>query len=149
MIMSPLDRSGLKATWEDGACLQSTESTCGPASAASIMRFLGYRASEREVAAAAFTTSSGTEAWYLARYFRARGLSPRFDFRETFDLSAGLPAIVGVRMAGFGHFIAVLEVREGMVTFVDPLSGKRTLTEEEFRDTHEFTGFHLSVTKGD
>lgn len=75
MVMSPLNATELRERWEGNACLQSTESTCGPASAASILRFLGEDASEREIAKAAFSTSRGTEAWYMARYFRVRGLS--------------------------------------------------------------------------
>jgi predicted double-glycine peptidase len=147
MVMSPLDRTQQAERWKGNACMQSTPSTCGPASAASILRFMGHTASEGEIANAAHTTSRGTEAWYLARYFRARGLSPRFDFRETFSPSVTLPAIVGVRMSGFGHFIAVLKVEEGMVTLVDPLSGQQELKVKEFMKTHSFTGFHLSVAE--
>lgn len=149
MVMSPLDATGLRERWEGDACLQSTESTCGPASAASILRFLGDEASEREIAEAAFSTSRGTEAWYLARYFRARGFSPEFDFRQTFEPSVTLPAIVGVRLGGFGHFIAVLAMEDGLVTFVDPLSGQRKLTQDKFANAYSFTGFHLSVPKRD
>lgn len=147
MVMSPLNESELRDRWEGEACLQSTESTCGPASTASILRFLGEDASEREISKAAFSTSRGTEAWYLARYLRKRGLSPGFDFRETFTPSVPLPAIVGVRVASFGHFIAVLGIEDGMVTFVDPLSGKRKVKQGEFMKAHVFTGFHLSVAK--
>jgi predicted double-glycine peptidase len=149
MLMSPLKTTELRERWEGDACLQSTESTCGPASAASILRFLNHDASEREIAEAAFSTSRGTEAWYLARYFRTRGLSTRFDFRGTFTPSVALPAIVGVRVANFGHFIAVLKIEDGMVTFVDPLSGQRKVTQAEFMKHHFFTGFHLSVAKLD
>jgi len=70
-----------------------------------------------------------------------------FDFRETFIPSVALPAIVGVRVAGFGHFIAVLKIEDGMITFVDPLSGQQKVTLPEFMKAHEFTGFHLSVSK--
>jgi ABC-type Fe3+ transport system permease subunit len=35
-FLRPLDQSLLHDPWQDSACLQSTESTCGPASAATI-----------------------------------------------------------------------------------------------------------------
>ncbi len=147
MIMNPLKVDDLKERWEGDACLQSTESTCGPASSASILRFLGEDASEREIATSAYSTASGTEAWYLARYFCSRGLTSKFDFRSTFAPSISLPSIVGVSLGGFGHFIAVLKISDGLVTVVDPLSGKREMKIEEFLTAYTFTGFHLSITK--
>ncbi len=147
MIINPLRIADLKDKWEGDACLQSTESTCGPASSASILRFLGEDASESEIARSAYSTASGTEAWYLARYFRARGLTPKFDFQPTFVPSIPMPSIVGVRMGSFGHFIAVLKISDGIITFVDPLSGKRELKAEEFLRAFTFTGFHLSIIK--
>jgi predicted double-glycine peptidase len=147
MALAPLKAEELRERWEGSVCLQSSESTCGPASAATILRFLGEDASEREIARAAFSTSRGTEAWYLARYLRKRGLSAKFDFRPTFTPAVAFPAIVGVRVAGFGHFIVVLGIEDGMVTFVDPLSGQQKVTLSEFMKTHDFTGFHLSVSK--
>ena len=146
MIMNPLRVADLKDRWEGAACLQSTESTCGPASSASILRFLGEDASESEIARSAYSTASGTEAWYLARYFRARGLTPKFDFHSTFVPSIPMPSIVGVRLGSFGHFIAVLKISDGIVTFVDPLSGKRELKTEEVLRAYTLTGFHLSIT---
>lgn len=147
MVMNPLKEADLKELWEGDACLQSTESTCGPASSASILRFLGEDASEHEAAISAHSTASGTEAWYLARYFRSRGLTSKFDFHSTFSPSVPLPAVVGVRLGSSGHFIAVLKISDGLVTFIDPLSGKRELAVKEFIKIYTFTGFHLSVAK--
>ena len=129
----------------DGVCRQSTLSTCGPASMVNILRHLGLSATEREIARAAFTYSGGTEAWYLARHARRRGLSARFDFRETFSPEAGLPALVGVRLGRAGHFIAVLELKNGVITFVDPLRGQDQCPLDEFQNGHDFTGFHLVI----
>ena len=147
MAINPLKVDDLKERWEENACLQSTESTCGPASSASILRFLGHDASEHEAAIAAYSTASGTEAWYLARYFRSRGLTSKFDFHSTFSPAVSLPAVVGVRLGGSGHFIAVLRISNGLVTFIDPLSGKQELDVDEFLKEYNFTGFHLSVTE--
>ena len=147
MVLNPLKVGELRDQWDGDACLQSTPSTCGPASIASMLRFAGHSASEREIAEAAHSSASGTEAWYLARYLQSRGFSPRFDFRSTFTPSVGLPALVGVRVGNFGHFIAVLEINGGDVTLVDPLSGKRKLKLADFMKEYAFTGFHMTVTK--
>lgn len=146
-LINPLVLMSSTEKWEGDACLQSTASTCGPASTASILKWLGIHASEREIARAAYTSNSGTEAWYLARYVRSRGLGVRFDFQKRFAPSVEFPAVVGVRVSGFGHFIAVLEVADNHVTFVDPLFGKLRLTTSEFLTRYEFTGFHMIVSR--
>ncbi len=146
--INPLVLPSSTEKWDGAACLQSTASTCGPASTASILRWLGIDASEHEIARAAYTSNSGTEAWYLARYIRSRGLGVRFDFQRIFSPSGEFPALVGVRVSGFGHFIAVLEIAENQVTFVDPLTGKSSLPLAEFLSLYEFTGFRMVVSKG-
>lgn len=128
-------------------CLQSTPSTCGPASVTTILRHLGLPASERTTARAAFSYAGGTEAWYLARYVRARGLSPRFAFRRTFSPAVGQPAVVGVRVGGYGHFIAVLDLHGDQITFVDPLHGEERLSLAEFQRRYKFTGFHMVIKR--
>jgi len=55
--------------------------------------------------------------------------------------------MVGVRVGGYGHFIAVLDVRGDGVTYVDPLSGKARLPVSEFLQRYEFTGFQMIVSK--
>jgi len=53
--------------------------------------------------------------------------------------------MVGVRHGRMGHFIAVLSIRDGLVTFADPLEGKKQMTLPEFQRRFQFSGFHLSV----
>lgn len=146
-LLRPIPNSTFQEHWQGGVCFQSTDSTCGPASVCTILKKLGRDASERTVARAAYSSASGTEAWYLARYVRSLGFLAKFDFRETFSPSAGLPAVVGVRIEGAGHFIAVLAVNDGKVNFADPLTGEETLPLAEFQKRYEFTGFHLVISK--
>lgn len=146
-LIGPLSDDEFREKWEGDACLQSTLSTCGPASVSTILHQLGVRVSEREVARAAFTYTGGTEAWYLARYVRSKGLHARFAFRKTFAPSAGLPAVVGVMVGNCGHFIAVQEVKDDQVVFVDPMFGPDRLSLTAFKDRFIFTGFHLIITK--
>jgi hypothetical protein len=147
-LIGPLPDSDFQERWKGDACLQSTPSTCGPASVTTILRHLGVESSERATARAAFSYSGGTEAWYLARYVRSRGLVPRFDFQRTFTPAVGFPALVGVRLIGFGHFIAVLDIRDDQVTFADPLYGAERLPLAQFLSRYQFTGFHMVVSKG-
>ena len=144
-FMGSLPDSEFREKWEGDVCLQSTSSTCGPASVSTILRHLGANPSERAAARAAYTYIGGTEAWYLARYVRSMGFVPRFDFRETFTPEAGLPAMVGVRLGGVGHFIAVLDATDGQVVYADPLVGERHLPLSEFQCHYTFTGFHMVI----
>ncbi len=144
-LVQPLPDGIFKNDARGDICLQSTISTCGPASVATILHRLGVPAEEGVIARAAYSSSSGTEAWYLARYIRNRGLSARFDFRPDFTPEVGLPALVGVNLGGTGHFIAVLDFRDDQVDFADPLRGEAHLSLADFQRAYDFTGFHLVV----
>ncbi|MDH3345555.1 MAG: hypothetical protein OEL75_00050, partial [Kiritimatiellaceae bacterium] len=68
-LISPLDFSRFVERWEKGVCLQSTPSSCGPASAATIFKSFGIDVTEREIAKECFSSEGGTENWYLTRDF--------------------------------------------------------------------------------
>jgi predicted double-glycine peptidase len=146
-VLGPLKDEAFRNRTQGESILQSTSATCGPASVCNALQQLGMHATEYEIARAAHTYVGGTEAWYLARAIRAKGLMPRFVFRNTFDPTVGQPAIVGVRLSGLGHFIAVLKVEGNFVTFVDPAWGSARVSLDEFFRRFDFTGFHLVVTK--
>lgn len=146
-IVAPLDMSGLRDSWDAEVCLQSTEATCGPASVATILRQFGMEAQEGEVAKATHTARRGTEAWYLARYVRSRGLAATFEMRPGFDTGVALPALAGVRLDGTGHFIPLLESRDGRLHVGDPVEGDDWLTPEEMQERYQFTGFYLCIRR--
>jgi hypothetical protein len=145
-VLWPIPEGAFSDRWRGNACMQSTFSTCGPASVSTILKRLGAAPSERTIARAAYSCASGTEAWYLARYVRRQGYAARFEFRDTFTPSVGLPALVGVKV-GAGHFIAVLEANRDEVIFADPLNGEERLPMEKFRKRYQFTGFHMVIQK--
>lgn len=147
-FMGPLGE--LKDEWRDGVCMQTTPSTCGAASMATVMSDLGGNTGEEELARAAHSYDRGTEAWYLARAARVRGYDVRFDLGNGFDPDGGLPAVVGVLIGARGHFIAVLG-REGEKFVIgDPLVGREVLSLEEMKRRWDFTGFHMRVgTRGE
>lgn len=144
-VLAPLPADAFSPKWENEVCLQSTPSTCGPASVATILRGFGLDVTEQEVATRAHTYAGGTEAWYLARLVRSKGLRAKFDFRRGMPEDLALPAMVGIRLGNAGHFIAVLERNGEMLTIADPLSGKETVSLATLQKRCELTGFHLSI----
>ena len=144
-LLDPLDLNRLQDRCNGSVCLQSTFSTCGPASAATILRSYGQNVTERELAIESLTYRGGTEAWYLARALRRRENQAEFIFTNANSIP--YPAIAGVRLrGGEGHFIAVLNVTDSVATIVDPLSGEAKITLSALRKQYEFTGFFLKIT---
>lgn len=145
-ILDPVTFDHERRSRDEGVVLQSTMSTCGPASAATILNLLGHPASEREIAREAFTSRGGTENWYLARALRRRGVDVDFQIHSPDeDIVAG-PSIAGVLLPGrAGHFIAILDSAGEDVTFVDPIDGKHTMARSEMRERYRFTGFFMFV----
>lgn len=146
-FIGPIPKGALKDQWRDGVCLQSTYSTCGAASLATILKTQGADATESELAAEAHSYSGGTEAWYLARCARSRGMAVRFVSSEGFDLDAPLPAMFGVRLGSNGHFIPILERRGDLFLVGDPLHGAEWLTLESMNRRYRFTGFRMEVSR--
>jgi hypothetical protein len=143
-ILQPLDMAALQDKCAGRVCLQSSYATCGPASAATLLRGYGKTMTERELATASYTYAGGTEIWYLARAIRQRGFEAEFVLS---DSTFPFPSIAGVRMGG-GHFIAIEKATEEAVTFVDPLTGESTVTPIELRARYRFTGLFLQVRPG-
>jgi peptidase C39-like protein len=145
-ILVPLDTGALKQTCEGEVCLQSTPSTCGPASTATLLKSMGIHSSEMELAREAYTYRGGTESWYLARTFRRRGLAAKVVIQEPDASSVPAPSIAGVLLGGgAGHFIAILNESPSEVTVADPLKGKLVIPRSELTRAYRFTGFFLVV----
>lgn len=140
-ILEPLNTAALQDKCSENVCLQSSYATCGPASAATLLRGFGENVTEKELAVDSYTYAGGTEAWYLARAIRRRGAEADFIFSGN---TLPSPSIAGVRMGG-GHFIAIERATAEAVTFVDPLTGESTLTPVELHMRYRFTGFFLQV----
>jgi hypothetical protein len=146
-----LDRTLLKETWRDGVCLQSTPSTCGPASAATLCRVLGVTVTERELATESYSTATGTENWYLARALRRRGLTPDWQRTEPNPAALLYPAIAGTQLGGpggAGHFIVILDKTPEGYRIADPIGGRTTLRHDQLSGGHYyFTGFFLRLVR--
>jgi hypothetical protein len=143
-ILQPLDTAALQDKCMGSVCLQSSYATCGPASAATLLRGFGKSVTEKELAVDSYTYAGGTEAWYLARAIRRRGFEAKFVLS---DSTLPSPSIAGVQVGG-GHFIVIEKATKEAVTFVDPLTGESTVTPAELRARYRFTGFFLQVRPG-
>ncbi|MBU3955991.1 hypothetical protein KJ633_05970 [bacterium] len=58
-----------------------------------------------------------------------------------------VPSIIGVKTKAYGHFVALTKQAGKIYCIGDPLNGRLLLTESEFSDLYEFTGFVMHVKK--
>ena len=154
-ILRPLKIDSKQERWIDDLCLQSTQSTCGPASLATILKSLGIDEgiSESKLARQAHTYAGGTEAWYLARIARNRGADAKFRFQDKgLSTSPNWPAIIGVKVGHIGHFITILDYDSARNLFLvgDPFRTKKWLSPQQLESIYsEFTGFYLEISKAE
>ena len=144
-ILSPVSDTEFQDRWTQDVCLQSTPSSCGPASAATLLRMLGHTYSERDIARICFTSGRGTENWYLARLFAREGHRVTFMTAHT-NQSVPVPSIAGVRVSGIGHFIPILQESGTSYVTGDPLAGRQEWPKSEIRQHFEFTGFFMAIS---
>ena len=148
-VLDPIDLGSLQDHCPTAVCLQTTYSTCGPASSASLLQAFGQGGSERQLARECFTSKGGTEIWYLARAFRRRGFTTSFVVQSPDHISPPGPSIAGVVLpGGQGHFIALLHENNGQITVVDPLKGKFVVTSEQLKARYHFAGLFLVIARG-
>jgi len=147
-IMRPPRWNEFQDRWSDDVCLQTSESSCGPACVATLLRRFAKMATEEQVARASFTSRSGTENWYLARTLRKFGFDVRFLYEPDVNKPWPFPAIAGVQLPGSGktgHFITVLDRIGDKYVIGDPLEGKTIQSQSALRRTYDFTGFFMIV----
>lgn len=145
-LIDPVDFARLSDRCEGEVCMQSTFSTCGPSSAATLLEAVGQNASERELARESFTSQGGTEIWYVARVLERRGLDTRAVIQPRDQISPPAPSIAGVMLpGGSGHFIAILSETPDEITIGDPLKGKLVVKRASLNQAYNFTGFFLTV----
>lgn len=147
-MLRPPEWSQFRDRWSNNVCLQTSESSCGPACAATLLRQFGKTATEKEIAMASFTSLNGTENWYLARALRARGLAVQFVLVREANQPWPYPAIAGVRLPGMGktgHFITILGRVGDNYMIGDPITGKSVQSQSELRGSYDFTGFFMVI----
>lgn len=147
-LLAPVSSHRFSNSWQDEICMQSTPSSCGAASAATIFRSLGISLSEQDVAQECFTYCGGTENWYIARAFRRRGYAVNYRIEATFPSDLKTPAIAGVRIGGVGHFIAIMDKVNGKYVTGDPLIGRQDILADKIMTKFNFTVFFMEIQKG-
>jgi hypothetical protein len=147
-VLRPPRSSQFQDRWVDDVCLQTSESSCGPACVATLLRRFGKHVTEAQIAKECFTSGNGTENWYLARAFRKRGLAVQLLRESDPSKPWPFPAIAGVRLrssGNTGHFITILDRTGDNYVVGDPLEGKVVQSQSQLRETYEFTGFFMVV----
>lgn len=146
-VLFQLRKHKLRENWKDGVCLQTTSSTCGPSSAATIMTRLGFPVTERELAQESYSSATGTEAWYLANALRRRGVEVQFSIMPRLTIPQEFPCIAGVKLSnGVGHFIPILNYDGTQYQIGDPMNGPESLSADELMKRYKFTGFVMHIT---
>ncbi len=148
-LIAPI-RKPLHDQWAQGVCLQSSPSTCGPASAVTLLKQFHIDTSERDLAWECFSYRGGTENWYVARALQRHGLATHYLISAPEPPSLPIPSIAGVQMGGVrwgGHFITILGRQGESYVIGDPLVGRLVLTPEQLRARYYFTGFFLIVSR--
>lgn len=95
-LLDPIELDRLRDHCEGDVCMQSTLSTCGPSSAATLLKAFGQTASEKQLAGECLTSRGGTEIWYIARALKRRGFRQHVLIQSSESRSLPSPAIAGV-----------------------------------------------------
>jgi hypothetical protein len=151
-LFRPVDYAALSNQWDDDICLQSSGSTCGPSCAATMLRLGDKSATERELAQECFSSTTGTENWYLVRALRARGLKVECVQLAEDPPELIFPAVAGVQIGsagGAGHYICILGRIDGRYIIGDPMRRKYRSNREDLRKRYYFTGFFMTAAKRD
>lgn len=147
MLVTPLSPATIQNRWKDGVCLQTSEASCGPASAATLMTMAGVPITERELVAESYTSRHGTENWYLARAIRRHGLEADYVESGPDPKTLPYPAIAGLGFGRAGHFIAILGETPTGYIIADPLVGREVVDKKFGIETLHLSGFFLVVKR--
>jgi hypothetical protein len=142
-ILFPMNYDSLQNRWRGEICMQST-GTCGPCSLANILNANDIESSENELAREAYTTSSGTESWYLARCAKRRGFKTRF-INDANHLEKN--SIIGIALGKTGHFISILDIKDDVLFIADSITGIEKVKRSEFHKLYTFKGMSLVLSK--
>jgi hypothetical protein len=122
-------------------CMQSTDYTCGPAAAATVLKHWGVPASEREIARLSLATPMrGTDSFGMLRALRIKlrekGATVRL-IRTDWDGVVGLgkPLLADLKLKWpIAHWVVVTEANPSIdcVKLADPMKGEIWIRRSEF-----------------
>ncbi|CAK8720903.1 hypothetical protein GCAAIG_10455 [Candidatus Electronema halotolerans] len=134
----------------DGIIMQSSPSSCVPASAANLLRLYGMERSEPELAALfGSTLLSGTSAAQLIYGMRQLGIHGQRRYAPDRDISKiKAPAMLFVDYAGTeNHAVALLRADQESVELADPLVGRKRITPKELRKVWHGRAVEFSLSR--
>ena len=144
----PVDYEELENKWRNDFCIQSSNATCGPASASTILNHYGVSITETELAKKCYSYIGGTEIWYIARTLNRMGFECQFKIFQNKPYDLPYPSIAGIDI-GAGHFITIIDKQNDIYIIGDPLVGRKTISEKDIFRRINFTGFFLVVSKNE
>jgi len=131
-------------------CKQSTNYTCGPATAVTALRKLGLPANEGEIAVLSHSSPvTGTLVLCLCKAlenrYAADGLKCQYrHFDSIAQLKdAGITLAVVKNAFLLDHCVAVLEVSDQTITVADPVAGRKSMSHKQFEKIWRFSGIVL------
>ena len=140
MDLAPLEHK----VGADGVCRQSTDWTCGPASAVTLLLHYRIPATEGEMARLALADPlRGVDDVQLALAIREKALPKGYDVTVAESnwqslRSSQLPVLVVFNLSShLDHYAVVFHADEEGVLLADPLSGAHRVPREEFLPSGE------------
>ncbi len=124
---------------------QTTGADCGAACLTTVLRYFGKHVGLEEVRIATATGRDGTSASHIveaARRFDLRGRGVSITVDDLVYLETG-----AILHWGFNHFVVFEKLKRKHVAILDPASGRRNITREEFAE--KFTGVALIFSPSD
>jgi predicted double-glycine peptidase len=130
--------------------IQTTDYTCGPASAVNALYELGIKASEGEIAILAYTsprtgTSDDLLAKAIEKRYSSEGITCTYRrFKSVAELRGNCPVIVVTKYSFLiDHYVTVIKVTDDKIIIANPSTGREVLTYDEFKDKWRSVGIVL------
>lgn len=120
---------------------------CGVACLLSLIRYYGGNVSMDYLLELTMTSKEGTNFYNLSNAGKNLGLSCNGYKVEDYNLlyEYNSPFICQIKINNILHFIVVYKIKNNKITIMDPASGIKNISHEEFKNI--FTGYILTVEK--
>ena len=153
--------------WEEGVCIQTSDASCSPAGAVTLLRYHGIDATEREMARLCFTRDRGTPKYGLYRGLKKKTEGTPWKVAVFSDGIDGLrtgqtgPVIISVKLKrganidpryerelgwtpGIAHAVVLFRLLEdGRVEVGDPSTGRERWTTDNLEVLWNGQGYYL------
>jgi len=140
----------------DGLCFQTTDYTCGPAAAVTALGKLGIEAGEGQLAILSHSSPVvGTLPRCLSNALQneygSHGLSFNYELFSSVEQLKQADFTLAVVKDHFlnDHCVAIIGVDDESVVIADPVSGKQTVTYEQFAKMWRFSGISIRRNSAD